>query len=124
MAALVNSERFVDASGQKTFFSQKQYYIGELEKLNQKHKEAMDKKKKWKDRYFTLKTEYDIDINRLYNALDNFRNFQEIQKSNAEIQTEVDNSEYNKMLMNHNAVKSENRLVIIYMNNYFHIIVS
>jgi len=111
MAGLVNSERLITASGQKThFLDQKMYYLKEIEKLNITQKDLYEERNIWREKYNMLKMESELHIQRITNELSKYREVEIKVYNYAGTQTDIDNLEFNKMLMNHNAIISERRL--------------
>jgi hypothetical protein len=72
---LVNSDRFLIVSGQRNYFySQKQFYLNEIDRLNELYQKVYFKKRDYKKKMQESQTEMKRSIELLEKELKNLRN--------------------------------------------------
>ena len=112
-ACLINVDIFLIASGQRGYFlEQKKHFQNEMTRLTRVTFETESKKKKWKDKYLEQVSESAVIAERLNKELEYFREKESSSKSHIECQTDVNQLQFSKMLMNHESVIYLKRLVI------------
>ena len=71
---LINSDRFLIASGQRTFYSDKNSVLQlEVERLNSLYKSNYFKKKEWKKKFIEKEKDMEKTVNKLEKELENYR---------------------------------------------------
>ena len=116
LACLVNADKFLLISGQRSyFFEQKNFYLKEISRLEKLYNKFRFKKQTYKQKWMDKTDDYNHMVNRLEKQVENLKIMIYANKSTQMTQTNIDQVTFDKIIKNHESVKayknlSKNRL--------------
>jgi hypothetical protein len=116
---LVNADRYSLASENRNYFyDQKKFYLSEIERITKLYEKQYNKKQELKSRIRTLSEQHSKERNTLGKEIEFLREKLAWNKVDRGNQTEVDTFSFNKMKLNNDILKNQNRLVKNKLINY------
>lgn len=113
---LINSDRFLISSNQRSYFyDQKAYYLQETARLQSLYEKAYYKKREYKKNFKTLKESHEDIIRKFEREIMYLKQKLYSDKKDIGIQTDIDCTQYLLMQRNHELVTYQHKLVNSYI---------
>ncbi len=114
LICLINSDRFLLASGQKNyFFQQREHLQSEIDRLQTLYYKFHFKKNMYKDKWIESQNESNALIVKYTTQIEEFKRIVSVEKNHISVNTDIDLYQFNKIIMNHESVKKTKKAVLI-----------